>query len=283
MPANTADATSREPARPAQAHVAAVYDRGVEGYVNRWSAVILPASQSVVAAMQLEPAATVIDVGAGSGAVVPAVRRASPAGTVVAVDASLEMLRVARADTEAFVVHADGLRLPVADRSAAAVLLAFVLFHMASPPDALAEARRVLRAGGKIGTATWAASEMTPRAYEVWDRTLTDAGAPPIEGGRVDAGLDSPSEIRSLLTEAGFTPTRVWVEHLRHQWTPDTYFQLATGSGLNRRRLDVLDEATRVDAIELARMRLSGLEAPDLVWSGGVVCAVATATSAAPS
>jgi hypothetical protein len=60
-----------------------------------------------------------------------------------------------------------------------------------------------------------------------------------------------------------------------HQWTPDTYFQLATGSGTNRLRLDVLYERTRADTLDLARSRPSSLEPKDLVWSGDVVCAVA--------
>jgi hypothetical protein len=42
--------------------------RGVDGYVNVWSAVILPAARVVVAALDLKPRASVIDIGAGTGA-----------------------------------------------------------------------------------------------------------------------------------------------------------------------------------------------------------------------
>ena len=263
------------PSRPRRAKVAASYDRGVDGYVNLWSAVILPAAQAVVAAMDLEPTDTVIDVGAGSGAVVPSIRQAASRGKTIALDASIQMLRVARDRTDAFVAQSDALALPVRDDTADAVLFAFVLFHVSDPVEALAEAARVLRLGGRIGTATWAQSRgISPAAYSVWDKTLTEAGAPPVAERRVDTGLDSAGAIESLLSDSRFSPTRVWIEPLRHQWTPETYFQLATGSGMNRLRLDVLDERTRADTLDLARSRLSSLEPEHLVWSGDVVCAV---------
>ena len=265
------------PARPSRATVAAFYDRGVDGYVDLWSAVILPPAQAVVAAMNLEPAATVIDVGAGSGAVIPSIRRASPGARVIALDASPEMLRVARDHTDAFAAHSDALALPVRDDIADGVLFAYVLFHVGDPAGALLEAARVLRVGGVVGTVTWTVSrDLSPAAYGVWDKTLTEAGAPPVSGARVDTGLDSTDAIDHLLSATGFAPVRVWVEALSHQWTAETYFQLATGSGMNRVRLDVLDEPTRAATLDLARTRLSSLEPKDLLWSGDVICAVAT-------
>jgi hypothetical protein len=139
----------------------------------------------------------------------------------------------------------------------------------------------VLRAGGTVGTATWAQERDTsPAAYNVWDKTLTEGGAPPITAARVDTGLDSAEAIAELLGATGFTPTRVWIEALNHQWTPDTYFQHAEGLGLNRVRLDVLDEQARAETLNRARVRLSSLEPEDLLWSGDVVCAVATRTNA---
>jgi len=257
--------------------VAARYDRGVEGYVDLWSPVILPAAQALVARMALEATATVIDVGAGSGAVVPAIRDSAPRGRLIGVDASPEMLRIARDRTDALVVLSDAVALPVRADSADAVLLAFVLFHLSNPIEGLAEAHRVLHVGGVVGTATWAQSNaITPAAYGIWDRTLTEGGAPPVPEGRVDAGLDSADAIESLLSAAGFATTRVWLEALSHQWTPDAYFRLATGSGMNRQRLDVLDDQARAATLDLARRRIAALTPSDLVWSGKVVCAVAT-------
>jgi ubiquinone/menaquinone biosynthesis C-methylase UbiE len=262
-------------ARPIRADVAASYDRGVDGYINVWSAVILPPAQAVVAALNLLRTATVVDVGAGSGALVPSIKQAAPDGVVVAVDASLEMLRAARDRTGALVAHVDASELAVREASADAVLLAFVLFHLSDPGQALGEAFRVLRPGGKVGTVTWA-SESTLPAYTVWDQTLSDAGALPLTPRRVDTDLDSPEAMSGMLRAAGFGPTRVWTETLSHQWTPDTYWQLATGSGLNRLRLERLDDEMRADTLTVARQRLAALQPRDFAWTGTVVCSVAT-------
>lgn len=265
-----------EPARPSRTEVSALYDRGVDTYVELWSPVILPAARAVVATMPIPADATVVDVGGGSGAVIPAIRAAAPQGRVISVDPSLEMLRVAQGRSQALAVQADGLTLPLPADSADAVLLAFVLFHMADPPGAMTEAARVLRPGGPVGTATWAASvDVLPRAYETWDRTLSEAGAPPVSGSRLDDGLDTPEAMEGLLVGGGFTPVRVWIEHLRRQWSAASYFALATGSGMNRTRLDVLDPPTLAATLELARTRINALDVSDLEWSGDVVCAVA--------
>ena len=261
--------------RPVRSEVAASYDRGVDAYVNVWSAVIQPPARAVVAALDLSTTATIVDIGGGSGALVPAIRQAARGGTVVAVDASLEMLRANRDRTDAHVVHADALALPLRDDSVDAALMAFVLFHLSDPSIALAEVARVLRSGGTLGTVTWS-SEATVGAFTIWDTTLTEAGAPGLAPRRVDAGLDSSDAIAATLTAAGFHPRRIWVEPLEHQWTPETYWQLATGSGLNRLRLEVLDEAVRAETLERARQRLEALDPEKYAWQGEVVCAVAT-------
>jgi len=165
--------------------------------------------------------------------------------------------------------------LPLRDDSVDAALMAFVLFHLSDPSIALAEVARVLRSGGTLGTVTWS-SEATVGAFTIWDTTLTEAGAPGLAPRRVDAGLDSSDAIAATLTAAGFHPRRIWVEPLEHQWTPETYWQLATGSGLNRLRLEVLDEAVRAETLERARQRLEALDPEKYAWQGEVVCAVAT-------
>ena len=133
----------------------------------------------------------------------------------------------------------------------------------------------MLRPRGTVGTVTWANESALP-AYSAWDRTLTEAGAPALTTRRVDTGLDSPRAIEAMLSAAGLQPMRIWTEALSHQWTQESYCQLATGSGLNRLRLEALDEPTRAKTVALARKRLDELEAKDFAWSGVVVCAVAS-------
>jgi SAM-dependent methyltransferase len=263
------------PSRPARADVAASYDLGVEGYVTVWSAVILPPAQAVVAALDIPRKGCVLDIGAGTGALVSSVKSAAPDAKVIAIDASAEMLRAARTRTDAMVAHADALALPIRDAVADAAVLAFVLFHLADPGRAVAEAARALRAGGVVGTVTWA-RESTLAAYAVWDEALTAAGAPTLPVRRVDTGLDTPDAIGELLTVSGLDPVRIWREGLHRRWTPETYWRLATGSGQNRLRLRALDDRTRADLLARARERLWRLPPRDFEWSGEVICAVAS-------
>jgi ubiquinone/menaquinone biosynthesis C-methylase UbiE len=159
------------------------YDLGVEVYVALWSPVILPAAQAVVAALAPGRAARILDVGAGSGALVPSLRAAATDATVVGLDALAEMLRRCRSATGIPAIRCDALSLPVRDAAVDAVVLAFVLFHLSDPAQAVAEAARVLTCGGRVATVTWARDDPM-EADEVWDETLTEAGAPPLPARR---------------------------------------------------------------------------------------------------
>jgi SAM-dependent methyltransferase len=266
--------------RPCRADVVASYDLGVEGYEQLWSPVILPAAAALVPHLGLADHSVVLDVGAGTGALAGAIRAAAPAASVLAVDASAEMLRVAHIQRGVPAVRADAMALPVSAGTVHAVVLAYVLFHLADPLLALKEAARVLRPGGRVGTVTWA-SEGTERAQLVWNDALAEAGVPSLRTRRFDTGLDTLEGVDGLLRQAGFTPRRVWSELLHRQWDPAAFFALASGSGVNRQRLARIDPAARSALLERLRARLGQLGPEDYTWQGQVICAVA-AKAAAP-
>jgi ubiquinone/menaquinone biosynthesis C-methylase UbiE len=137
-----------DPPRPRRADVAGSYDRGTEVYEALWSPVIRPPAAALVRHLGLTGRYMVADVGAGTGALIGAIRSAAPDARVIALDASAEMLHLARTRRGAAAVLADALALPLADGVADAVILAYVLFHLADPPLALAEAARVLCPAG---------------------------------------------------------------------------------------------------------------------------------------
>jgi SAM-dependent methyltransferase len=266
--------TPADAARPRRSEVAAAYDLGVDAYVALWSPVILPAAQAVVAALDLGRGARVLDVGAGSGALVPSIRAAAADITVVGLDASPGMLRRCRSANEIPAICGDALALPIRDAAVDVVVLAFVLFHLADPIQAVAEAARVLTRGGRVGTATWAQDGST-EADAVWNEMLTEAGAPSLPARRVDTGLDSSEAIHGLLTGAGLSPARIWRHPLRHEWEPSAYYRFATGSGRSQQRLQQLDTETRRTVLRQLRQRLRELDPRAFAWRGEVICAVA--------
>jgi SAM-dependent methyltransferase len=271
-----------DPSRPRRADVAEGYDRGAETYEALWSPVILPPAAALVPLLGLAGRCVVADVGAGTGALLGAIRAAAPAAQVVALDASAEMLRIARARRGAPAILADAAALPLAGGAADAVVLAYVLFHLADPALAIAEAARVLRPGGRVGAITWS-WERGSRADVFWDEVLTDAGVSPAPPRRVDAGLDRPEAVDVLLRSAGLRPRRIWQQRLHHQWDRSSYWELATGWGANRLRLSRVDPAARADVLARVRSGLDRLAPQDFRWEGAIICAVATKDTTARS
>jgi SAM-dependent methyltransferase len=102
----------------------------------------------------------VVDVGAGTGTFAISLARARPDVSVRAVDGDPEALGLARGKAGAQAVEwLDGLagELPVAERSADAVVMSLLLHHLDLPAKqaALAEGARVLRPGGSLHIADW--------------------------------------------------------------------------------------------------------------------------------
>ena len=160
-----------------------------------------------------------------------------------------------------------------------AAILAYVLFHLSDPAEALAGAARVLRPGGRAGTITWA-WQRGPRAGTVWDQILAGAGVPPSPPRRADTGLDRPAAVEALLRAAGLQPERIWTERLRQQWDQPSYWELATGSGPARLRLRLIDAAPQADVLARLQAALGRLAPQDFLWEGEVICAVAAKNTA---
>ena len=99
----------------------------------------------------------VLDLGTGTGDLALAFTRHSPAGSVIAADHSIEMLRAARSklrrvDDGGLVcpVCVDALDQPFADQTFDCVAQAFVIRNVADPARELAEILRVLKPGGTM-------------------------------------------------------------------------------------------------------------------------------------
>jgi len=72
------------------------YSQRAEAYDKFWSPVIRPAGERLVSQLPLGSASSIIDVGTGTGALLPAIARAALSATILGVDRSEGMLRLAR-------------------------------------------------------------------------------------------------------------------------------------------------------------------------------------------
>jgi SAM-dependent methyltransferase len=137
-----------------------------------------------------------VDVGAGTGFIALGAASALPRARVVAVDRQADMVALIRrraseaglANLE--VVQGDAEHLPLPSDSADAVLFSVVLHDLADAAGALAEARRVLRADGRLHVI-----EFRPGA--------SDQG-PPRER------LFEPEALAALVEAAGYAVSRRW-------------------------------------------------------------------------
>jgi SAM-dependent methyltransferase len=249
------------------------YAHGADVYDEVWSPVILPPAVSVVRRLHLRRASLVLDVGAGTGALTPALRAAAPDALVVSVEPSSEMLRIAHRRHGVSGVQADALALPLQTGSADAALLAYVLFMLVDPAAGLREAARVVRPGGSVGTVTWAAEEPT-RASAVWDDVLDELDVPPVPAHSNHSGLDREDGVAGVLREAGLVPQQVWRERVRHAFDPGAFLRLRTQHGASRLRLAALDDGRRQRVLGILRDRLAPLPRSAYRFRGTLVCSV---------
>jgi len=120
---------------------------------------------SVAARLVAEGMLPVLDVGCGEGEL----RRHLPDGAWVGVDSSPTM--VAGAPGGVQLARADALPFEAGSFAAAALL--YVLYHLDDPARALAEARRVVRAGGLVAAAAPSRHDSPELAFALPDRSLT--------------------------------------------------------------------------------------------------------------
>jgi SAM-dependent methyltransferase len=258
--------------------LATTYSASAGDYARLWAPVIGPMGQRLLSALPLGGAAAILDVGAGSGALLSAIRDAAPGARVIGIDRAPGMLAVARAGFPATPLAVmDAQQLGFRSSTFDAAILAFVLFHLPDPLRGLSDVARVLRPGGLAALTTWGANHVLP-AVEIWDAELDAAGAKPEvlpDAVQQHASMDAPAKLGGLLEAAGLTPWRLWAERFERGFSWQELLALRSGFGIHRRRLATLGEDERTRCLERIRERAMRVSPRDLVWRPEVICAVA--------
>lgn len=131
------------------------YDDVAETYERVHASRLSEPARDLIEMIDLGNAASVLDLGTGTG--VLAQVAADAGASVVGIDESLGMLRVARRERPKIpVVAAQAIDLPFGPGRFDAVLGSFVLAHFTKVETVLFDVARVLRPGGRIGFTTWA-------------------------------------------------------------------------------------------------------------------------------
>jgi SAM-dependent methyltransferase len=159
-----------------------------------------------LAVADLHPGEAVLDLGSGGGLdVLLSARRVGPAGTAYGVDASPDMLALARANAEqagltnARFLHGHIENVPLPDAHVDVVISNCVINLSTDKPRVLAETFRVLRPGGRLGVSDVIAGDGTDPAQRA------DAEQ---QAGCLNGTL-TQAQYRDLLQAAGFTDTTI--------------------------------------------------------------------------
>jgi ubiquinone/menaquinone biosynthesis C-methylase UbiE len=138
------------------------WDKAAVHYEQCWQRQLQPAQTRLLALAGLRPGERVLDVACGTGLVTfAAAAKVGPAGHVVGVDISDNMVELARAraDEQALdhvrVARMDAEHLDLPDATFDAAVCALGLMYVPDVPKAVGEMTRVLVPGGRVVAAVW--------------------------------------------------------------------------------------------------------------------------------
>lgn len=201
------------------------WDKASASYEQYWGRQLQPAQERLLAMADLEPGERVLDAACGTGLVTfRAVDAVRPGGRVVGTDLSQEMVDRATeqartlGESHASFERMDAEELQFADESFDVWLCALGLMYVPNPAQALSEAHRVLRTGGRAVAAVWGARNRCGWAdiFPIVDRRVASEVCP------MFFQLGTGDMLQRVFEAAGLNDVRVdRVASMLHYESPD--------------------------------------------------------------
>src|SRR2546430_4734870 len=180
------------------------WERVADKYDSVWSSSTRQFIPPLLDAAEVSAEMSILDVGCGPGYVSAAA--AKRGATPIGLDFSREMIAIAKKMFPHIEFReGDAQQLPFSDASFDRVVANFALLHLANPERAMAEAKRVLKSGGRFAFTTWAKISENPFVKLVDDAIQAhadlDVDLPP---GPPFYLFENEEEFRNALERAGF-------------------------------------------------------------------------------
>jgi ubiquinone/menaquinone biosynthesis C-methylase UbiE len=249
---------------PAPARDWRSFDEVAETYARVREPVHEPPARDLVSELGPPAEGGLLDVGTGTGVLLGAAEKAgwSPA---VGVDRSMPMLGQARAREPGNVAAADAVDLPFRDGRFGAVASAFVIHTFPRYETALFDMIRVLRSGGRMGTATWAVGDDEfARTWRGMAESYATRELLADAVGRAAPWRDrfaDPARLEETLRDAGLRQVRVERREYRTSMSIEDYLAgreiTAEGRFLRGMLTESLWERFRAQAAETFRSRFA--------------------------
>jgi ubiquinone/menaquinone biosynthesis C-methylase UbiE len=225
-------------ADPVKMKAAAAYNAAADHFDDEALDLWAKYGGRTVERLALQPGATVLDVGCGTGAsAIPAAEQVGPTGKVIAVDLADRLLAIARRKAAARKLeniefrHGDMENLGYPDQFLDAVICVFAIFFVPDVAKQISELWRMVRPNGQLAITTWGPRVWEPGSTGWWSavkqlRPDLHASFNPWDR------IADPASLRKLFTEAGVAEAAIVAEDGRQALrSPEDWWTMVLGSG----------------------------------------------------